>query len=372
MREVIDRRLARLSQPCIRMLTLAALDGAVVRPWLLARVLGDGCRPGRPGRGGRSRPGCWSRGTAGPRLRFAHDLFREVLARRCPLAARRGCTATWAPRWRRARPKAPWSTRPSWPPTSGPPRPPGDAEAGEPAVRYAREAAADAPARLAFDDAVAHSSAPWPLLDLPARASARLASAAGVADARRWPGASAAAAATYRDAFAAARQLGDADDRGPRRHRPAPTWGRRPARQPSGTATPRCSRGRRGFGGQPHALAAGCTPRWPAPCTTRWRPTRWPGPCRSPNTPSSSPGIQATRRPPPRPSSRCTMCAGGRGRPGQRLEVLGRLAGSRPARMRAGLRHVTRLPAPRPCSSWATPRAARRDRGLLRRRGPAR
>jgi predicted ATPase len=35
-RGVIDRRLARLSQACTRMLTLAALDGAAVRPWLLA------------------------------------------------------------------------------------------------------------------------------------------------------------------------------------------------------------------------------------------------------------------------------------------------------------------------------------------------
>ena len=38
-REVINRRLARLSQPCIRMLTLAALDGVKLRPWLLTTAL---------------------------------------------------------------------------------------------------------------------------------------------------------------------------------------------------------------------------------------------------------------------------------------------------------------------------------------------
>ena len=43
-REVIDRRLARLSQPCIRVLTLAALDGTE------AAAVAAGHGPGRGGR----------------------------------------------------------------------------------------------------------------------------------------------------------------------------------------------------------------------------------------------------------------------------------------------------------------------------------
>ena len=87
-RGVIDRRLARLSQACIRMLTLAALDGAAVRPWLLAQVLGDD-----PGLAVLAEEAAAARvlvaEDGGSRLRFAHDLFCEVLAADLPAPARR-------------------------------------------------------------------------------------------------------------------------------------------------------------------------------------------------------------------------------------------------------------------------------------------
>ena len=40
-RDVIERRLARLSQPCARILVTAALDGPEVRSWVLRKVVED-------------------------------------------------------------------------------------------------------------------------------------------------------------------------------------------------------------------------------------------------------------------------------------------------------------------------------------------
>jgi predicted ATPase len=78
-REVIDRRLARLSQPCIRMLTLAAMDGPRLRPWLLARVLGAAAGiPALVEEAAAARVLAAEQDGSG--FRFAHDLFREVLA----------------------------------------------------------------------------------------------------------------------------------------------------------------------------------------------------------------------------------------------------------------------------------------------------
>ena len=88
----------------------------------------------------------------------------------------------------------------------------GDADAGDPAVRYSREAAADATERLAFEDAVTLLERALSLSDL-ARLDGhtRLGLLLDVADARRLAGRLALAAATYRDAFSVARQLGDHD-----------------------------------------------------------------------------------------------------------------------------------------------------------------
>jgi predicted ATPase len=122
-REVIDRRLARLSQPCIRMLTVAALDGDELRPWLLARVLGDDADlPALIEEAAAAR--VVGAGEDSSRPRFAHDLFCEVLAAELPVPARRVLHRDLGAAWRRPAPTGPWSTPPSWPRTSRRQQPP--------------------------------------------------------------------------------------------------------------------------------------------------------------------------------------------------------------------------------------------------------
>ena len=208
-REVIDRRLARLSQPSTRMLTVAALDGARLRPWLLARVLGTSA----------DIPALLEEAAAARVLvaekdgfRFAHDLFREVLAAELPASTRRGLHRDLGAALQTSRAEGavvhPAELAAHFlAATSG-----GDADAGDPAVRYSREAAADATERLAFEDAVTLLERALSLADL-ARLDGhtRIGLLLDVAGARRLAGRLALAAATYRDAFSVARQLGDHD-----------------------------------------------------------------------------------------------------------------------------------------------------------------
>jgi tetratricopeptide (TPR) repeat protein len=208
-REVIGRRLARLSQSCIRMLTVAALDGPTLRPWLLARVLGDDA--GLPAlieeavtarvavtEGDRTRP------------RFAHDLFREVLAAELPVPARRDVHRDLATALEAARADGAVVHPAELAAHFAAAATAGDAAACEPAVRFSREAAADAARRLAFEDAVAHLERALVVLE-PTRPgpAARLGLLLEVADARRLAGHLRDAATTYGDAFSAASQLGE-------------------------------------------------------------------------------------------------------------------------------------------------------------------
>ena len=210
-REVIDRRLARLSQPCSRMLTLAALDGARLRPWLLARVLGAAAGiPVLLEEAAAARVLAAEQDGSG--FRFAHDLFREVLAAELPASARRGLHRDLGVALETSRAEGavvhPAELAAHFlAAASG-----GDADAGDPAVRYSREAAADATERLAFEDAVTLLERALSLSDL-ARLDGhtRLGLLLDVADARRLAGRLALAAATCRDAFSVARQLGDHD-----------------------------------------------------------------------------------------------------------------------------------------------------------------
>jgi hypothetical protein len=210
-REVIDRRLARLSQPCTRMLTLAALDGARLRPWLLARVLGTAVGiPALVEEAAAARVLVAEQD--GPGFRFAHDLFREGLAAELPASTCRGLHRDLGAALETSRAEGavvhPAELAAHFlAAASG-----GDADASDPAVRYSREAAADATERLAFEDAVtllerALSVADFAGLDGHAHLSLLL----DVAGARRLAGRLALAAATYRDAFSVARQLGDHD-----------------------------------------------------------------------------------------------------------------------------------------------------------------
>jgi hypothetical protein len=210
-REVIDRRLARLSQPCIRVLTLAALDGTGLRPWLLARVLGAAADiPALVEEAAAARVLVAMQDGSG--FRFAHDLFREVLAAELPVSTRRGLHRDLGVALEAARAEgavvhpAELAAR-FLAAASG-----GDADAGDLAVRYSREAAADATERLAFEDAVTLLERARSLSDLAGLdGHARLGLLLDVADARRLAGRLAPAATTYRDAFSVARQLGDHD-----------------------------------------------------------------------------------------------------------------------------------------------------------------
>ena len=208
-REVITRRLARLSQQCVRMLTVAALDGRALRPWLLARVLGDSSDLAAlveeavaarvlAADADRTRP------------RFAHDLFCEVLTAELPVSARRVLHRDLATALEAARADgavvhpAELAAHFTAAATAG------DATACEPAIRNGRDAAADAIRRLAFDDAVAHLERALAVLDIARPGpAARLGLLLDVADARRLAGHLAAAGTVYRDAFSAALQLGD-------------------------------------------------------------------------------------------------------------------------------------------------------------------
>ena len=210
-REVIDRRLARLSQPCIRMLTLAALDGVKLRPWLLTTALGTGAVADVPALVEEAAAvRVLAAEQDGSGFRFAHDLFREVLASALPPAARRGLHRDLGLALETCRAEGsvvhPAELAAHFlAAASG-----GDAEVSGPAVRYLREAANDAAERLAFEDAVTLAEQALALSGL-ARldGSTRLALLLEVADARRLAGRLGLAAATYRDAFSVADQLGD-------------------------------------------------------------------------------------------------------------------------------------------------------------------
>ena len=208
-REVLDRRLARLSQPCTRMLTLAALDGVSLRPWLLATALGTAADlPGLTGEAVAAR--VLVAGPNGSGLRFAHDLFREVLAESLPASARRDLHHDLGKALETSRAEGtvvhPADLAAHFLAAASR----GDTGASGPAVRYLREAAADATGRLGFEEAVTLAERALSLsgvarLDGPTRLGLLL----EVADARRLAGRLALAAGTYRDAYSVARQLGD-------------------------------------------------------------------------------------------------------------------------------------------------------------------
>ena len=148
----------------------------------------------------------------GSGFRFAHDLFREVLASALPAAARRGLHRDLGIALETSRAEGsvvhPAELAAHFlAAASG-----GDAEVSGPAVRYLRDAAADATERLAFEDAVTLAERALALSGV-ARLGGRtrLGLLIDVADARRLAGRLGLAAATYRDAFSVADQLGDHD-----------------------------------------------------------------------------------------------------------------------------------------------------------------
>ena len=206
-RDVIERRLARLPQECVHLLAAASLDAPVLRPSFLQHALGIDVEAHLEQA---AAAGVIVHAESG--LRFAHDLFREVLAAGLTADARAGFHLRLAraleeqgavggvahPAELAAHLCAVAVTSP-------------DPAQRSAAVRHSRAAAADAAARLAFADAVAHLERVLPLLDTDTDtdAATRVDVLLELGEARRKAGRLALARATYLDAVSLARARGD-------------------------------------------------------------------------------------------------------------------------------------------------------------------
>ena len=211
-RDTVERRLARLSQPCVEMLTAAAVAGAVSHPGLLARVL-PGAAQG--------------------------ELVAEAIAAKVMVAAPARSTRLPSPTTCSARPSSaalPVAERAQLhravaealsAPGHAAARPAevaahflaaaslGDGDAVEAAVRCSREAAEDASARLADDVACGHYRHALAALDLPApqppSGALRLDLMLALAAAQHRAGEGGAARAGFQAAAALARTVDDPD-----------------------------------------------------------------------------------------------------------------------------------------------------------------
>ena len=202
-RDVIERRLARLPQDCVHTLAAASLDTQALRPGLLQQALAVDVETHLELA---AAAGVLVRTENG--LRFAHDLFREVLAAGLTADARAALHLSLArvleeqaaagglayPAELAAHYCAVTLTRP-------------DPAVRSAAVRHSRAAAAAAAARLAFADAVGHLERVLPLLDTDA--ATRLDVLLELGEARRKAGLLALARATYLDGAALARAGAD-------------------------------------------------------------------------------------------------------------------------------------------------------------------
>jgi hypothetical protein len=202
-RDVIERRLARLPQDCVHTLAAASLDTQAPRPGLLQQALAVDVENHL---GLAAAAGVLVR--TGNGLRFAHDLFREVLAAGLTADARAALHLSLAraleeqgaagglayPAELAAHYCAVTLTRP-------------DPAVRSAAVRHSRAAAAAATARLAFADAVGHLERVLPLLDTDA--ATRLDVLLELGEARRKAGRLALARTTYLDGAASARARAD-------------------------------------------------------------------------------------------------------------------------------------------------------------------
>jgi hypothetical protein len=202
-RDIIERRLARLPTDCVRTLAAASLDAPVLRPGLLQRALGTGVEAHLAQA---SAAGVLVRTETG--LRFFHDLFREVLAAGLSADARAGLHLALAraldeqhaagglahPAELAAHLCAVAVTNP-------------DPALRSAAIRHSRAAAADASSRLAFADAVAQLERALPFLE--ADSAARVDVLLELGEARRKAGRLALARAAFMDGAALARAAGD-------------------------------------------------------------------------------------------------------------------------------------------------------------------
>jgi hypothetical protein len=201
--EVIERRLARLPQDCVHTLATASLDSQILRPGLLQQALGTDVEAHLEQA---AAAGVLVR--AGNGLRFAHDLFREVLAAGLPADTRAALHLRLAgvleeqeaaggiahPAELAAHLCAVALTNP-------------DPVRRSAAVRLCRAAAVDASGHLAFADAAAHLERALPLVD--ADFAVRLDVLLELGAAQRKAGQPALARATHLDAAALAKAKDD-------------------------------------------------------------------------------------------------------------------------------------------------------------------
>ncbi|MGD9530690.1 MAG: hypothetical protein AB7V44_28435, partial [Pseudonocardia sp.] len=160
-RDVLERRIARLSQPCASLLAVAALAGPGVRPALVDEVVAPpgGCEA-LLDEAARARV---LQADAEGRFRFVHDLFREVLVAGLTAARRRELHVALGRALQRRRDAggdvgaaelaAHFLAA-------------GSAEVADDAVRHAVEAAHEATARLGHEEACRHLDRALDALDL--------------------------------------------------------------------------------------------------------------------------------------------------------------------------------------------------------------
>jgi predicted ATPase len=202
-RDIIERRLARLPTDCVRTLAAASLDAPVLRPGVLQQALGTEVEAHLEQA---AAAGVLVR--TGTGLRFFHDLFREVLAAGLTADARAALHLGLAraleeqdaaggvahPAELAAHLCAVAVTNP-------------DPALRSAAVSHCRAAATDASSRLAFADAVAQLERALPLLD--ADSATRVEVLLELGEARRKAGRLALARAAYLDGAALAQTGGD-------------------------------------------------------------------------------------------------------------------------------------------------------------------
>jgi hypothetical protein len=210
-RDTLERRLARLSQPCAEVLAVAAVAGPQVGLEVLARVLPDrgSDLPDLLGEAVRARVLTAPEQPLGP-YRFAHDLFRETVYGGLPAAQRAALHLAVGRALEALRAEgagvhaAELAAHFLAAASSG-----ATAEAAQ-AVRWSAVAAGEATARLAFEDARDHAERALLALDLVERPdpATRLELLLDLAEARARAGDGPGARATHLEAAALARRLG--------------------------------------------------------------------------------------------------------------------------------------------------------------------
>jgi hypothetical protein len=202
-RDVIERRLARLPQDCVHTLAAAALDAPVLRPGLLRQALGVDVEAHLEQA---TAAAVVARTETG--LRFTHDLFREVLAAGLPADARAGLHLRLA-RALEDQEAAGGAAHPAElaahfcaVAVTNP-----DPALRSAAVGHSRAAAADAATRLAFADATTHLERALPLADTDS--ATRVEVLLELGEARRKAGRLALARASYLDGAALAQAGND-------------------------------------------------------------------------------------------------------------------------------------------------------------------